>query len=89
MNRSSSRSSEENPLKTILETTFRERNPFEEIDDVMTTLMKENGIRMRISYFDQSQKRLKFVALEGQHGPERKRKNRPIKLRGKLRQKEN
>ena len=51
--------------------------------------MKENGIKMKISYFDQSQRRQKFVALKGQDGPERKRKIRPIKRRGKLRRKEN
>ena len=67
-------------LKAILEITFRERNLFEEIDDVITTLIKKNGIEMKISYFDQSQRRLKFVALKGQHGPEGKRENQPIKI---------
>ena len=43
-------------LKAILEITFRERNLFGKIDDVTTTLMKENGIKMKISYFDQSQR---------------------------------
>ena len=68
---------------------FRERDLFEKIDDVTTTLMKENGIKKKISYFDQSQRGQQFVVLKGQDEPERKRKNQPKKFQGKLRQKEN
>ena len=32
-------------LKAILEITFRERNPIEETDDVITTLTKEMELR--------------------------------------------
>ena len=52
VNKSSSKGSEESFLKAILEVTFRERNLFTKIDDVTTTLMKENGIRTKISYLN-------------------------------------
>ena len=47
--------------RAILEITFRESNLFEGIDEVTTKLMKENGTKMKLSYFfhviDQSQQR--------------------------------
>ena len=44
-------------LKTILEITLRRRNPMQKIDDVITTPSEGNEIEIKISYFDQSQRR--------------------------------